>query len=382
MEKKKILFVSTNKQFGGSEVMWTNLAVLLQKRNYNIECFIEDWKTVPKIFNHFKEQNIKIYKKRIIYKKGIKKIISDLRNRHNFYYSTNINKVMDEFQPRLIVISIGDHSNGEFVNIASSAKNKNIPYIILVQLATDLRVIDDGHSEKLNQSYLNAKKSYFLCQENLTKTEMHIGAKIPNYEFFNSPFDIDKLSKPSLEYKGSDDFFYLGMVTNLACFHKGQDLLLDVLAQEKWRSRNIKLNIYGHGMNERLLKRTCKNFQLDDMVNFLGHVESADAIWSQNHACIFTSRMEGQSLAMLDAISCGRMVISTDVGDANNLILDHKTGYLIPAPTPFFIDQVLEEAWTNRNNWIEMGTAGRQYLKTKITKDPIEDMAQRIIQEL
>ena len=80
--------------------------------------------------------------------------------------------------------------------------------------------------------------------------------------------------------------------------------------------------------------------------------------------------------------SCGRMVISTDVGDANNLILDQETGYLIPAPTSFLIDKVLEEAWANRENWLEMGTNGKEYLKTKITKDPTKDLAQRINQEL
>ncbi len=380
--KQKILFISTNKQFGGSEVMWTNIAVLLQNKNYSVECLVEGWEKEPKIFDLFRKKNIGIHKKTIIYKKGIRKIISDLKNRYNFYYSTNLNKVLDHFLPNLAVVSLGDHTKGEFLSISASLRNRNIPYLVLVQLATDLRIIDDDHSEKLGESYLNAKKVYFLCQENLIKTEMHIGAKISNYEFFNSPFDIDKLSKPSLEYLGNKDFFHLGMVTNLACFHKGQDLLLEVLSQEKWKSRNIKLNIYGRGINERLLKRICKMFQIEDMVNFLGHVDGVDEIWSQNHACIFTSRMEGQSLAMLDAISCGRMVISTDVGDAKNLIQNEKTGYLIPAPTPYFIDLALEQAWSNRNNWMEMGTLGKEYLNTKITKDPTEDMAQRIIQHL
>ena len=56
-------------------------------------------------------------------------------------------------------------------------------------------------------------------------------------------------------------------------------------------------------------------------------------IWKKNVACIMPSRMEGQSLAMLEAMSFGRMIIATAVGDAPRLIKDGETGFLIDAPT-------------------------------------------------
>ena len=88
--------------------------------------------------------------------------------------------------------------------------------------------------------------------------------------------------------------------------------------------------------------------------------------------------MEGQSLAMLEAMSHGRLVISTVVGDAERLIEQNKTGFLIEAPTTELIDLALENAWKKRNDWVEMGKLSRDHLYKTITKDPVLEFSDKI----
>ncbi|WNH09625.1 glycosyltransferase [Thalassobellus suaedae] len=93
---------------------------------------------------------------------------------------------------------------------------------------------------------------------------------------------------------------------------------------------------------------------------------------------VIPSRMEGQSLAMLEAMAYGRMVISTKVGDAERLVKHNETGFLIDAPTVALIDLALEKAWKERTNWVEMGKLSRKHLFEMIQKDPVIDFSNKL----
>lgn len=376
---KNLLFISTNIQWGGSEVLWTNVCEkILDGGNNNISCVIEDWDYEPEVLKKIKQKGGSIYKNKTIVKKGIKAIIAILKRKPRTITSVNLEKVIQSFKPNLAIISIGDDVSSKLVSITDKLKAYDIPYFILIQLATEYRNIDDNLSEMLLRSYISANKCYFLCEENKKSVENHIGSKLINASYFNSPFNFNNLSKDSLAYEGDDVFFNLGMVTNLNVFHKGHDLLIQVLSKDKWKERNININIYGNGENKKLIERLIKMYDIKDKIKLMGYVKSPEEIWKYNQACIFTSRMEGQSLAMLDALSLGRMVISTAVGDAANLIDDEESGFIIPNQTVESIDMVLEKAWGKRNDWIEIGKKAKQKLKERITKDPIQCFVEEI----
>ena len=82
---------------------------------------------------------------------------------------------------------------------------------------------------------------------------------------------------------------------------------------------------------------------------------------------------------MLEAMSYGRMIISTRVGDAERLILNNKTGFLIEALTFDLLDGVLDKAWYNREYWQEMGVLSREQLYKTITSDPVLDFSKKIL---
>ena len=98
-----------------------------------------------------------------------------------------------------------------------------------------------------------------------------------------------------------------------------------------------------------------KLYGLEDQISYGGFSNDIESLWSQHHALLLPSRMEGNALSLIEAMMCGRMPITTDVGRASELIDDGKSGFIAPAATPKLIDEVLERAWQRRHDWQAMG---------------------------
>jgi glycosyltransferase involved in cell wall biosynthesis len=167
------------------------------------------------------------------------------------------------------------------------------------------------------------------------------------------------------------------MVGSLTPYHKGQDLVIEVLSRPRWRERPLRVDLYGEGSAHTTLQRRIDQLGLDK-VAFKGFEPDKAVIWGGHQAALFASRMEGRSLALQEAMAHARMVISTDVGGARDLI-DHGTnGFLVPYASVEALDKVLEEAWQDRARWEAMGQAARQRILGAIGKDPALRFAEAI----
>ena len=159
------------------------------------------------------------------------------------------------------------------------------------------------------------------------------------------------------------------MVASLNINHKGQDILFEVLRQEQWRSRPVHVNLYGNGPHEKILKELAHYWSLDN-VTFCGH-QAIESIWSRNEILILPSRMEGLSLALLEAMKFERSAIVTKLGDSERFIEDGVSGFLVRAPQADMLDEAMERAWNKREDWQEMGKRARASLESEITVDPV-----------
>jgi glycosyltransferase involved in cell wall biosynthesis len=90
-------------------------------------------------------------------------------------------------------------------------------------------------------------------------------------------------------------------------------------------------------------------------VRFHGQVSDIEAVWRRSHALVLPSRAEGSSLALQEAMACGRVPIVTDVGGNAELVEDGATGFVAAAPTVPAVGDALERAWRRRREWPEIG---------------------------
>jgi glycosyltransferase involved in cell wall biosynthesis len=149
-----------------------------------------------------------------------------------------------------------------------------------------------------------------------------------------------------------------------------QDLLLQLLATEPWRSRDIVVSLVGKGPMEEGVRRLSKNLGLEDKVHFAGHIKDIESLWLTHHALILPSRFEGLPLAMVEAMLCGRPVIVTDVAGNTELVTDGVTGFVAEAATLLHLDRALERAWEARGKWQEIGRAAAVAVRQRVPSDP------------
>ena len=367
----KLLFISLNDHvpWGGSEELWSKTALYLSG-NHQITVLVKRWKeTHPKLKKLIDaDVNVKFKDQYQTKKSFIDKFY------RKFFGKTRTKNIKFNYQPyNHVLISLGNNFDSNLNFYTNTLIEEQKDYSLIIQLATDLRHITDKQIQAFVESYQKAKNVFFLSEDNVFKTELLLGVELTNKIKINNPFNF---SQGYIAPKSNK--FNMACVAAFTSFHKGQDLLITALGQEKWRNRDFKLNLYGDGINKQQIKRLIERYNLDSKVIIKGFVKNKEDIWKENTICIMPSRMEGQSLAMLEAMSFGRMVIATNVGDANELIIEDETGFLIPAATVELIDEALEKAWLARNEITKMGINSRKHLFNYITKDPIIQFAEQI----
>jgi glycosyltransferase involved in cell wall biosynthesis len=94
---------------------------------------------------------------------------------------------------------------------------------------------------------------------------------------------------------------------------------------------NFTLEIIGDGEKKNNLETFIKKRDLYEKVILPGWLPREKLIQSLYSADIFmsTSKREAQGVAIIEALSCGVPVISTDVGGVSDVLIDGFNGYLV-----------------------------------------------------
>ena len=84
-------------------------------------------------------------------------------------------------------------------------------------------------------------------------------------------------------------------------------------------------------------------------------------------------------MSLIEAMLCGRLPITTNVGRAGELIDDNESGFVAPAATVDLLDEVLERAWRRRDDWRAMGQRAAHAVRARHSLRPADDFADRIL---
>jgi glycosyltransferase involved in cell wall biosynthesis len=110
-------------------------------------------------------------------------------------------------------------------------------------------------------------------------------------------------------------------------------------------------------------------FGLSDRVTFHGYVKDIQQIWNENHVLLLPSTYEGMSLSVLEAMKCGRIVVTTNVASSIEFIEDGINGFKSPAPTLLEYDLAMERAWNSKENWHEIARLAKNTIEDKVPND-------------
>jgi len=119
---------------------------------------------------------------------------------------------------------------------------------------------------------------------------------------------------------------------------KGQDLLLEAFAQIQADFPDWNLIILGEGENRAALEKQISDLRLEGRAFLPGNYPSPFGVLSACDLFVFSSRYEGQGMALAEAMACGLPAVSFDCPSGPAHIIRHNVdGLLTPvADVPAF----------------------------------------------
>lgn len=158
----------------------------------------------------------------------------------------------------------------------------------------------------------------------------------------------------------------------IARFDQVKDYPTLLAAMEKVlvKSPTSKLVIIGDVMldipteNRRLVEDAKAHVEssplLKGRVEFLGYQEDTVRHLQAADVLVSSSRSESVGLSLLEGMSCGLAVVSTNVGGPQEIVLEEKTGLLVAPQNPEALAQAMLSLAQNPQQRKAMGEAGRE----------------------
>ncbi len=126
-----------------------------------------------------------------------------------------------------------------------------------------------------------------------------------------------------------DDFLILAAGRH--CELKNYEALIDVIGLLRDRGRNVRLVLAGEGPLTTGYRERLASLGLGDRVYLPGNLDDLPQVMQAADGFVISSRWEGLSMVMLEAMACGLPVVGTRVPGVEDLIDDGVSG-LLAAP--------------------------------------------------
>jgi len=372
----KFLFVSTCEEvWGGSEELWSGAAMKLARQGHRVLVFKS---ALPR--EHTKVQALLKAGCRLrtstlslvpMFCTFLKRVFRwNLQAANAFVY--HLEQEFHRFRPNLVVISQGQNFDGALPGAA--CQRQGIPYVLISHKASEWWPSDDLVQAGV-PAYHGARRVFFVSERNLRLTESQLGSSLRNAVVVRNPVP----ACCSLMPWPQSEPVKIACVARLLAFEKGQDLLFEVFAKPRWRSRAVEVSLFGSGPNLVAFERRVRQLALN--LKLYGFVQNILNVWRTHHLLVLPSRAEGIPIAAVEAMLCGRPCLVTDVGGNSELVDSEKIGYLAEAPTVERLDEALEQAWQTRDRWPTMGVAARQRALAFVGPDPVGEFTLQLLAE-
>lgn len=122
----------------------------------------------------------------------------------------------------------------------------------------------------------------------------------------------------------------IGMIGHLLKY-KGFDIFLDVAARLMRSHGDLRFDIVGEGPERAALEQQARGLGLDEAVVFHGLLSDVRPVLAELDLFLFTSRREGLSVAILEAMSAGLPLVATNVGGIADQIVPGENGFILEA---------------------------------------------------
>ena len=368
----KIAFFATlmtDSPWGGSEELWYRTARLALERGHRVAVVSYGWPEPPRQLRELQEQGARLL---------------PLGHFTSWYHARSLHwrirwkleqlivwRALARWKPDVVCASQGGtYDMVEHRVFTRFLDEQDVPFVVISQYNTEENPLGSEGQRHAAIGYLSrAHRVAFVAGRNLLAAERHLGVRLPNAVVVRNPVNLSDLGP--VPYPNGD-VVAMANVARMNANYKGQDVLFEALAGERWRDRRWVLRLYGAGPDRPYLERLARHFGIGDRVEFRGHVADIRSVWAENHLLVMPSRSEGTPLAMVEAMLCARPSVVTDVGGNLEWVEEPATGFVADAPLPRCLDAAIARAWEARDRWEAIGRRAHEAAMSRIDPHPDE----------
>lgn len=162
------------------------------------------------------------------------------------------------------------------------------------------------------------------------------------------------------------DDYLVGIVAHLAG-HKGHTYLIQAVNILKERAPKIKVIIVGEGPLMMNLTQQAREMRVEDRVFFLGFREDVSQILDSLDLFVLSSYLEGMGSSIMDAMAHRLPVVATNVGGIPEVVIDGKTGLLVPPRNPSALAEAMLRLYRDRSLALRFGEMGHEIVLQKFS---------------
>lgn len=174
-------------------------------------------------------------------------------------------------------------------------------------------------------------QTYRLIRDNVTWSTIYNGINVSDFHHRVTSADP---SKTQIQHNSDDGLSFLCVSRYVP--QKAHTTLILAMDLVTDRIPDAELFLVGRGPLESELRQTVRNQGLSDCVTVTGYVsqERLYDYYSGADAFVLSSIKEGFGIVLIEAMAAELPVIATDIPGVNEVVVDNKTGTLVPTNNP------------------------------------------------
>lgn len=167
-------------------------------------------------------------------------------------------------------------------------------------------------------------------------------------------------------FPGQCPQFLLGAAGRLSP-EKGFDLLIDATARLIKQGHSVGVVLFGEGFLRPKLERMIDTNGLTDHFRMPGFTDELDRYMPHFDLFVQSSHTEGLPNVLLEASAAGTPSVATDVGGTREVLLNGRTGRIIPPADPQSLAQTIGSLLNDESQRRELGENGQRHVQENFT---------------
>jgi glycosyltransferase involved in cell wall biosynthesis len=163
---------------------------------------------------------------------------------------------------------------------------------------------------------------------------------------------------------------------------KAHEVLLRAVAHARRRGAAPRLWIAGDGPRRGELESLARQLDVAADVRLLGRRGDVHDLMGAADVFVLSSRREGLSITLLEALRAGRAALVTDAGGSADAVEHAHSGWVVPVEDPEALGEAMAMLVADPALRGRLGDAGRQRWSERFTADRMVAQTERLYREL